>query len=304
MPSPGQRVVLRYRLPAGATHPMTDVLGVLRSLDPMVVQAEDGQLTTVDSHRVVALKAIPPPPVRTSAVRNLEHAAANAWPGLEQRWLGNWLLRAGAGFTQRANSVVPLGPPEIDDAVELVQQWYAERGLPARFQLPDRLSVDLPGWERTPDILVLTADLPGDDALEVPVTATPDEAWLAAYHFQGQPLPHAAPAVLSAVLDGKLGFGRIQLDDEVVAVARGAITSAPDGTRWLGLTAVEVAETRRRQGVGRRICAGMADWGHRHGARRMYLQVDARNDAALALYRSMGFTEHHRYRYASPLSPR
>lgn len=283
---------------------MTDVLGILRSLDPVVVQTEDGALTTVDPEQVVALKAIPPRPVRTSAVRDLEHAAANAWPGLEQRWLGNWLLRAGAGFTQRANSVVPLGSPEIDNAVQLVQQWYTGRGLPARFQLPDRLSVDLPGWERTPDILVLTADLSGNHALDVPVTATPEEAWLSAYHFQGRPLPPAAPAVLSAVLDGELGFGRIQKGGEVVAIARGAVTSAPDGTRWLGLTAVEVAETQRRQGVGRRICAGMAAWGHQHGAQRMYLQVDARNDAALALYRSMGFTEHHRYRYASPLSLR
>ena len=304
MPCPGERVVLRYRLPAGASHPMTDVLGILASLDPVVVQAADGTLTTVDSSRVVALKAIPPRPVSRHAVRSLEHAAARAWPGLEQQWLGGWLLRAGAGFTQRANSVVPLGSPGTGDAVEWVQQWYAERGLDARFQLPDRLIVELPGWKRSSDIVVLTADVPSDHAVEVTVTTAPDEAWLTGYHYGGDPLPNAAAAVLGAVIDGELGFGRIEVDGAVAAIVRGAVTSAPEGTRWLGLTAVEVAPHHRRQGLGARICAGIAAWGHQRGAERMYLQVDAANDAALALYRSVGFTEHHRYRYASPLSPR
>jgi GNAT superfamily N-acetyltransferase len=304
MPSPGDRVVLRYRLPSGSSHPMNDVLGILQSLDPVVVQAANGALTTVDRDRVVAIKAIPPRPVSKRAVRNLEHTAANAWPGLEQQWLGGWLLRAGAGFTQRANSVVPLGPPDTDDAVEQVQRWYADRGLTARFELPDRLIVDLPGWTRSSDIVVLTADVPRHQAVEVTVTDAPDEAWLAGYHYGGDPVPTAAAAVLSAVLDGELGFGRIEVDGAVAAIVRGAVTSAPEGIRWLGLTAVEVADHQRRKGLGTRICAGIAAWGHQHGAQRMYLQVDAANDAALALYRGMGFAEHHRYRYASPLSPR
>ena len=46
--------------------------------------------------------------MRTVDIRNLEHAAALAWPGVEQQWLGGWLLRFGRGSTRRANSAVPL----------------------------------------------------------------------------------------------------------------------------------------------------------------------------------------------------
>lgn len=300
MPTPGQRVMLRYLLPAGSTHPMTDVLGILESLEPVTVRAEDGALTTVDRSRVVALKAIPPRPVSRAAVRNLEHAAALAWPGLEQRWLGGWLLRAGGGFTGRANSVLPLGEPETADAIEQVRAWYTQRGLPARFQLPDRLTVELPGWRLSDEVVVLTADAPVVAGAPVTIADHPDEEWLSGYHYRGAPLPTQAPAVLAAVLNGRLGFGRIGDATSIQAIVRGAVTAAPDGTRWLGLTAVEVAETARRQGWGVRICAGMAAWGLEHGAQRIYVQAAADNHPALRLYTRLGFTPHHRYRYAVP----
>lgn len=297
-PAPGQRVMLRYLLPAGSSHPMTDVLGTLESVNPVAVRSEDGALTTVDTDRVVALKTVPPRPVSRAAVRNLEHAAALAWPGTEQEWLGGWLLRAGGGFTGRANSVIPLGSPTGTDAVERVRAWYACRGLPARFQLPERLSVPLPGWRRYGDVVVLTADATAIAGAPVRVTDFPDEEWLGGYHYRGAALPAEAPAVLRAVLDGHLGFGRITDHAGVQAVTRAAVTTAPDGTRWLGLTAVEVATPARRQGLGVRICAGMATWGLTHGAHRTYVQVAADNHPALQLYARLGFRPHHRYRYA------
>ena len=41
----------------------------------------------------------------------------------------------------------------------------------------------------------------------------------------------------------------------------------------------------------------------REGARSAYLQVGDGNDAALRLYRSAGFSVHHRYDYLSPGTP-
>ena len=291
--------MLRYLLPTGSSHPMTDVLGILRSLDPVVVQAANGALTTVDPQRVVALKAVPPRPVSTHAIRNLEHAAACAWPGLEQEWLGGWLLRAGAGFTQRANSAVPLGPPDRDHAVARVQQWYADRGLPATFQQPARLAVDLPGWRLSGELVVLTADLQPLAGPPVTVTDMLDDEWAAGCHYRDELPSVEARAVLNAVLDGHLGFGRITSDAGVQAIARGAVTLAPDGTRWLGLSAVEVARSAQRQGFGVRICAAMAAWGLAHNAHFAYVQVAADNHPALRLYARLGFTPHHRYHYAT-----
>jgi ribosomal protein S18 acetylase RimI-like enzyme len=41
-------------------------------------------------------------------------------------------------------------------------------------------------------------------------------------------------------------------------------------------------------------------WAGPRGAARVYLQVAVENEAALGLYRGMGFTEHHRYHYRRP----
>jgi N-acetylglutamate synthase len=41
----------------------------------------------------------------------LERLAARSWRGLEEQWHGDWLLRAGGGFTGRANSVLVVGDP-------------------------------------------------------------------------------------------------------------------------------------------------------------------------------------------------
>jgi ribosomal protein S18 acetylase RimI-like enzyme len=43
-----------------------------------------------------------------------------------------------------------------------------------------------------------------------------------------------------------------------------------------------------------------AAWAVDLGATRAVLQVSVTNTAALALYRALGFTEHHRYRYWRP----
>ena len=52
-----------------------------------------------------------------------------------------------------------------------------------------------------------------------------------------------------------------------------------------------VLPQRRRNGVGRDLLAGGARESASRGARRLFLEVAADNDAALALYRAAGFTQ-------------
>ena len=105
----GARVVVRYRLPDGSTPPLTDVIGHLVAVGPTLsVRTKRGDLVDIAADDVVAIKALSDAPVRTGDIRNLEHAAASAWPGVEQQWVGGWLLRFGHGSTRRANSAVPL----------------------------------------------------------------------------------------------------------------------------------------------------------------------------------------------------
>ena len=109
MPPVGTRVMVRHRLPAGSVPPLTDVIGHLVQTDPTLqVRTKRGDVVAVAVDDVVVIKALGAAPVRTADIRNLEHAAALAWPGVEQQWVGGWLLRSARGVTHRGNSAVPL----------------------------------------------------------------------------------------------------------------------------------------------------------------------------------------------------
>ncbi|MEU2348116.1 GNAT family N-acetyltransferase [Modestobacter sp. NPDC049651] len=239
-------------------------------------------------------------------VVELERVAARGWPGLAQDRLGDWLLRAGEGFTGRANSALVVGNPglPLDDAVAAVGRWYDERGLVPCAQLPGVQSraadaaFARAGWARDEDVLVLTAPLtpPTADvaaAADVVLSPAPDDAWLAGYQHHGGPLPDAAVRVLTA--GEGLVFASVRLDPApapLAAVGRGALA---DG--WLGITALTVAEEHRRRGLATAVTAALQRWAAERGATSAYLQVTAGNAGARELYRRLGFIEHHRYHY-------
>ncbi|MEH3139123.1 MAG: GNAT family N-acetyltransferase [Mycobacterium kyogaense] len=287
LPPLGARVSLRYRLPADEARPFTDVIGHVEQVEPAVsVRTRHGELVTISRADVVAFRVVPEQPVRAGAIRNLEHAAALAWPGTEQQWVDGWFLRFGDGATRRANSAVPLHFTSHAEIAAMADR-YAARGLPALISAPDRLFRIPDGVPTDAENLVLTADVESDPLDEVTVSAAPDAAWLALYERD------VPPAVLTAVVDGEVGFGELA----GAAVGRVAITEAPDGTRWAGVSAVHVVTSARRQGLARRLCEGLLGWAAVRGATRAYVQVVADNDGARALYEQMGFTLHHRSRY-------
>ena len=236
-------------------------------------------------------------------VAELEQLAARSWRGLEEERHGDWLLRAGGGFTGRANSVLVVGHPPsgLDDAVAAVTHWYAARGLRPRAQVPmpgaERADAALAaaGWGREDDNLVLTASLAGspEPATPVQLAATPDDAWLAGYRYRGTPLPAVAHDVLTNA-DGAV-FAAVRLlsaPAPLAAVARGVLV---DG--WLCVTAVTVDESSRRKGLATAVMAALGSWARDQGGHSCLLQVAGTNAPALALYARLGFTEHHRYHY-------
>jgi GNAT superfamily N-acetyltransferase len=290
VPEIGTRVSLRYRLPAGSVPPLTDVVGHLLEVGPALrVRTKRGDVVDVAAADVVAVKALSDVPVRTGDIRNLEYAAARAWPGVEQQWIGGWLLRYGHGSTRRANSAVPLEVRGDLRALPAIIDWYAARSAPPLLVAPDRLFRVPPGVPVDGENVVMTRELATVPASTASVTMAPrpDERWLQLYE-RGVPLD-----VLTAVVDGEVMFG----GRGDAAVARAAVTSAPDGTRWAGLAAVHVAEAHRRKGHARALCQEMLAWAAGRGATRGYAQVLADNTPAIDLYESMGFTTQHRVRY-------
>ncbi|HME17372.1 MAG TPA: GNAT family N-acetyltransferase [Mycobacterium sp.] len=282
-PQPGTRVTVRYRRPAGSVPPLTDAVGHLLGIEPLVrVQTKTGAVVQFAPGDVVAVRALSDAPVRTSQIRALEHAAAFAWPGVEQQWLDGWLLRAGRGVTYQANSAVPLQVSASPAAIPAIADWYTRRGLTPRLAIADRL-LRLPGvGEQANAVLVIDVSTADPDP-SVRLSARPDDAWLRLYHRE------VPMDVLTAVVDGELVFAT-HADK---AVARASVTDAPDGTRWVGLSAIRVAD----QDAGRTLCEALLAWGAARGATRGYVRVLDGDHATAGLAYSLGFALHHRARY-------
>lgn len=289
-----------------------------------------------DKH-ILIVKALPDHPVRNSDIRAVETATAKAFPGIAHVVESGWLLRAGDGITERSNSALPLEPGASTQPVPLekIKSFYDSHDLPVRIAIPDRIAkpaqalVAGPEWTVGPDIVVMTRSLDGDlppaelaaesDSAEqvldehsaeladvqVDIADQPDDDWLELYHFRGTTLPEHALQLLRNEIDGRMCFGRLQVPDDnapegmrTVAITRGTLTESDDGRVWLGFSAVEVAADMRRRGLGTLLGIHMMHWGAQHGADSAYLQVLVSNEAGIALYRTLGFTEHHRHRYA------
>jgi GNAT superfamily N-acetyltransferase len=291
----GRRVVLRRRAGERDGRPVfADVLGeLISSGDLLVVRRPDGSTVAVPRAEVHRLRPVPPGRAEIVA---LEEAAALGWPAPETARLGGWLLRAGEGWTRRANSALLLGDPGVPlpDALDRVRDWYVSRGL-----LP-RLAIPLPamapadhaaaraGWSLDVDVEVLTAAVrPGPPDPGVRLAAGPSPEWAAVY--QAKTVPPVGFRILTA--PRTVVFGSLVDGDTTVAIGRGVVT---DG--WLGVAAMEVHPDHRRRGLAGRLLRGLLAWGAAAGATRCYLQVESTNPAALALYAGLGFNPHHRYR--------
>jgi ribosomal protein S18 acetylase RimI-like enzyme len=293
---------------------MTDAVGqLLRWSDgTLSVARRDGTVTEITETALVAGKKVPPAPQRPAGtaarIRELQRIAAAGWPALHTATLGGWLLRASAGWSLRANSVLTLAPPgaEMDQVLEFVTGWYAEHGLPAAFSIPDLPdpelgpALDARGWPPSSRrILVMVAAMAalpsGPRGAPLQLAAVPDEDWLGCYRTLGE-----TPATAVRVLTGNQSavFASIRVDGAVAAVARATLDQG-----WLGLSAVETAPEFRRRGLATQVVLGLLDHGRSAGARQCYLQVADDNEAAIALYRGLGFTEHHAYRYRTAPAP-
>lgn len=190
----------------------------------------------------------------------------------------------------------------LPEAIETVLQWYRQRGLPAAFVLPLPLRAGLDaelgrlGWHPEPPSMVMTAaldDLTIDRRTEpVRLDTVPSPEWLAVAAARKHSLPDSALAVLTG--PEQVRFATVYgPDGAVLATARGTV--ADPERRWLGLSLIETATAARRRGYARHVIGALVDWSRGAGATDAYLQVLASNEPARALYRRLGFTDHHTY---------
>jgi ribosomal protein S18 acetylase RimI-like enzyme len=276
----------------------SDVLGQLVDINEseITVRARD-RVVRVPRDRITHAKRIPDTR-RLTATESLERVAAAGWPAPDHEDLGQWLLRAAAGWTARGNSALAVGEPDrtLSAAVDAVVDWYRARDLPPRISLPDpvggRLAAVLTrrDWTPSPPTEVRTGTLRPRPHPQVRVEPAPRVEWFTAVAGNKGPLPAVARRILTGV--PVAGFAGCYADDgSALAVGRGVVT---DG--WLGISLVSVDPRHRRLGLGRAVAGALAAWAAGAGATRAYLQVEAHNTAAVAMYASLGFEVHHTYR--------
>lgn len=291
----------------------TDTVGVLTSWDESVllITRRDGEIVRIPESSLVAGKVVPAAPARrrgpSASYEELARVAARAWQPVESERLGDWELRAASGFTRRANSVLPLGDPGVplDEALTYVRDWYAARDLPAYVQTAtgaegtqEVLCAELEarGWAREVSAglwigaLAPLADREAPEASGVVLARTADEAWLGRYQRKGlsEVALHvlgSGPSVWFATVPGAEG-------EPPAAIGRCVV----DG-RWAGFAAVEVDPAQRRRGLATAVMAALARRALDEGASAAWLQVEADNAGARALYAGMGFAAHHTYHH-------
>jgi GNAT superfamily N-acetyltransferase len=252
----------------------------------------------------------------------VEELAANAVAATTVQLVDGWLLRAWpeAPF-RRCNSVLAIRGDArgLDARIRIAESFYRRRDLPVRFQLgpvvePPELEPQLAarGYEiearsmlqvaRIADVLRATADA-GRGRLCTEVAERPDAAWLAAAAdghgderggrsrvlSYGGLLARIGPRGAVAVVRDADDAGGAVVGTGFVVVERG----------WAGVFGMGTRPQQRRRGVATALLHALADRAARLGAKRAYLQVEADNVPALALYAHAGFDAAWGYHYRS-----
>lgn len=221
--------------------------------------------------------------------------------------LPGWLLPMDHGTVGRAHSAVPLhhGAHDPERLPDILAR-YAAAGFEPRFRLPELPSfqpwfdaLTQRDWRREQPTLTMTGDVQRLLALSAgppaDLDSQADAGWLAMYLGEGlDPADGASRARLLSRATGTL-FASVREPGNTVACGAASFSHG-----WLGVHGMRTAAARRGQGLAGCVLQAMAAEAARRGLTRVFLQVDANNPPALALYRRVGFTVAWPYAYWRP----
>ncbi|MFO1317182.1 MAG: GNAT family N-acetyltransferase [Burkholderiales bacterium] len=237
----------------------------------------------------------------------VEEAGLNALQTQRQLFYDGWLLRLAPSKARRARSVnahfgstLPLA-----QKIRYCERAYAERHLPVLFRItpfvqPADLGAALVahGYEAFDPTLVQVARLakppePVDPAgCEI---AAPSVAEFADALAQLQGLSRdGRDAVFERSVASPLRTRALVAYADGAPVAAGTVV-LEDGLA--GVFSMATAPAMRRRGVATALLARLLVWAWERSATHAYLQVDAENAPALAVYRKFGFATAYTYHY-------
>lgn len=244
--------------------------------------------------------------VPLATVRRFEAAGFRAWPATSVHYDGTWAIRLTASHpAKRLNSINPLDPADTIDIVHRVARAsarFAAYDRPVTFRIsplagqPITDFIEEEGWTTFGESLVMAAPigaLPLADAIDhLPVRdiATFSSALIAVRN--STPLIRAGISEVIGAIEPDCGMFLLDSGGRAASTA----IAVADGD-LAGLFEVATAPEFRRKGMARRSVLSALRWARARGASTAWLQVEAGNEAALNLYRSLGFTTIYRYHY-------
>lgn len=241
-------------------------------------------------------------------LKRIEEAGLNAVQTQRQLFYDGWLLRISPGKAKRGRSVnAHFGSTlPVAEKIAHCETIYAQHGLAPLFRMtPFNQPADLEdalaarGYVAFDPTLVqaltLTSapDVPAHDD-EVSVTTPDARAFVEAVGDLRGSTAQQRDAHHERLANSPLGkrFVAVHSAGRVVCTAQVAV----DGT-LAGLFDVVTAENARGRGYATLACASLLSWAWQHGAQAAYLQVNADNVPALAIYRKFGFATVYSYHY-------
>jgi ribosomal protein S18 acetylase RimI-like enzyme len=247
-----------------------------------------------------------------ATVRRFEAAGFRAWPAASVEYDGAWSIRLTAGHpAKRLNSVNPMDPADVGDLagrIARAARRFEAYGRPLIFRisplagkaLTDHL--DAAGWSRFSESLVMLIDLEAVDLSEaidqIPLKDVGRFVTAALAVRGSDPATRPGLAGIIETIEPEAGLFVHENDERPVASA-----ICVHHRDLAGLFEVATHAAERRKGHALRLVLSALKWAKQRGARRAWLQVEAGNRAALALYRSLGFEEIYRYHYRRPPGP-
>jgi N-acetylglutamate synthase len=234
----------------------------------------------------------------------IERATFAAVPPQVVEEAEGFLLGLDAGTVGRAHSAVPVRhvAPAVG-AVLRLEARYAVHHLPALFRVPRSACFDAfrselkeqgyAAFKPTLTRVAAVSDmvrLAGSKQVEVRVT--PDPEWASVFLGEGFD-PIDAESRLELLRRSRTSvFASVCVDGAVAAVGCGCFSHG-----WLGVHGMRTVPGERGRGLAAQLLAALGQQAGLRGVDQAFLQVEASNKAALALYDRAGFSTAWAYEY-------
>ena len=247
------------------------------------------------------------PAFAVDLLSRIEDAGLNASAPPQQRWLDGWLVRFSPGKAKRARCVnaVANGRSSLGERLAACEQVFAAAQLPlivrvTPFSQPSGLDAHLAecGLRRFDDTRVMAAEVPGGAPPDLPAGMVFNSLALEPFarrvgELRGSPLAQRQ-AHAERLLNSPVPFFAFELTLDGETVTCGQIAVEND---LVGIYDVFSAAGSRGRGHATLFCRHLLAQARARGARHAYLQVEADNRPARAVYTRLGFADAYAYHY-------